>query len=121
MQRCRIMFLDGYWLNALKAPVSNDLYVVRTRRVSHFQTGVSTGPDGAIVLRGSLRSACKCCDKQLFSTLLVSVAAKSTSSGRHRASSKIVPERERSTCQFYYDCDSKSLGFGSQRGSFVSG
>ena len=38
------MFLDGYWLNALKAPVSNDLYVVRTRRVSHFQTGVSTAP-----------------------------------------------------------------------------
>ena len=30
------------------------MYVVRRRRVSHFQTGVSTGPDGAIVLRGSL-------------------------------------------------------------------
>ena len=36
------------------SPVPNDLYVVRTRRVSHFPTGVSTGPGVAIVLRGIL-------------------------------------------------------------------
>ena len=30
------------------------MHVVRTRRVSHFPTGVSPGPGSAIVLRGSL-------------------------------------------------------------------